>query len=312
MTINENLIDDYKRCKNIIEEQSKTFSVAFGQLPSPKKEAIWSYYAFNRRLDDLGDEEQSVDMLQVEYKHFRDLLEGRIHDDFIYRTLSDVVQLFPIHVEAVEAMFRGQYKDAKGLMPQNQEELIDYCYEVAGSVGQMLLPILATEGYKNHRKILEESAKNIGIGMQLTNILRDIVEDYKKGRIYLPKNRREEEGVYLDKLIEELRGQPVRKGQLAINRSDLFQSYVKLWKEYANLAVDHYNKGLEYLSYYDKESQVIIYGAARMYSSILQVVANEGYGLLKRSYVPQKDKIRILNDLAKERDVREWKINGWR
>lgn len=68
MMINKELKKDYLYCKKIIEKYSKTFSMAFSMLPSPKKEAIWSLYAFNRRLDDIADKNGSAEELMAEKK----------------------------------------------------------------------------------------------------------------------------------------------------------------------------------------------------------------------------------------------------
>lgn len=285
---------DFEYCRKIMKDQSKTFYLAFGFLPSPKKEAVWAYYAYNRFLDDIGDDQKDVDRLRLEEMRFLDLCNGKVADDPIYRALSAVMVKFPVNKEAILSMFRGQYKDASETKIRTEEELLEYCYDVAGSVGDMLLPILATH---NHER-LHESAAWIGKAMQLTNILRDVGEDYRNGRCYLPEDKLHEASVDLEKLVGRVQG----------SRDDL-KNYLKVWNHYAEMAKDFYEKGLNELDLYDKESRFILVLAARLYGGILNKAKKTGYGLYQRAHLSYAEKIFLLLVL-KLKGEDSWKISG--
>lgn len=275
--INNNLKKDYLYCRNIINKNSKTFSVAFSMLPSPKKEAVWSLYAFNRRLDDIADEKRDVEALNEEKKHFENLIKGIVLEHPIYRTLQDVNGKFTIDVNAVNAMFEGQYHDLNFKPFNTDDDLIKYCYNVAGSVGHMLLPIVAT---KNADK-LYESAKYIGIAMQLTNILRDVGEDYRNNRVYLSKEQINFKKVDLEYVM----------------KYGATYEYKQIWEHYAEMASEFYNLGLKDIDLYDEDSRFIIKAAAVMYSKIIDAVKSINYDFNKKAFVPYKEKVNILTNI---------------
>ncbi len=271
---------DYNNCRQVMKKHSKTFSMAFSRLPSPKREAVWAFYAFNRNLDDIGDKTADRTKLEAEEQHFNDLLNGKVYPDPVYRALADVNRTFPIDREAVWAMFRGQYRDLDRQDIQTDDDLMAYCYEVAGSVGHMLLPILATK----NQDVLRDSARKIGIAMQLTNILRDIREDFENSRVYLPQDKINAAGIDLENEIE----------------NGPSPAYIRLWEHYANLAIDLYNDGLADLPRYDPDSRFILVGAAGLYSAIIGASRRSGYGLTGRGHLSFFRKLCLLWHLKRK------------
>lgn len=179
------LESDYKYCEEIIKENSKTFYKAFSRLPKRKSQAIYAVYAYCIISDDIIDEENDLDRL-VEHKEELELFEKeRAKDSPLWRVLQDVFENYEMDIEPFYDMLEGQHKDAHFQDIDTEEELDKYCYYVAGAVGLMIIPILAE---KHHSK-LRQTAIMLGKAMQLTNILRDIGEDYRKGRIYLSKEK---------------------------------------------------------------------------------------------------------------------------
>jgi phytoene/squalene synthetase len=269
--------EDFLHCKRIMEKNSKTFSMAFGKLPSPKKEAVWAYYAFNRLIDDIGDEEKDISKLQQEELKIKQLFLSNPPDEPVYRALARVHQIFPLDEKAIRAMFLGQYRDAKSLPILTEDELYEYCYQVAGSVGHMLLPIVAT----TNKKQLWESARDIGIGMQLTNILRDAREDYLQNRIYMPLAMLQTDSIDLEKEIKE----------------GPSENYIRLWEYFAKQADFYYKKGMADISLYDKDCQWILKAAVMLYRSIIGAARSEKYGLGKRAYLTKVQKLKLLAEL---------------
>lgn len=274
MMINKELKKDYLYCKKIIEKYSKTFSMAFSMLPSPKKEAIWSLYAFNRRLDDIADKKGDIEELMAERKKFDNIFVDVVADEPIYRTLHDINMIFPIDKKAVNAMFEGQIYDINFKQFTTDEELLTYCYNVAGSVGHMILPIIATK----NKEILNESSKSIGIAMQITNILRDVGEDFENNRIYLSKTQLDKYKVDLKEVFEN-----------GVNKN-----YIDLWESYAKLAEGYYEKGLKDIELYDEDSIFIVKNSASMYSKIMDAVRQNNYNLKSKAYLTKKEKLDII------------------
>lgn len=132
-------------------------------------------------------------------------------------------------------MIKGQFSDFDFRQPQNLEELKDYSYYVAGSVGLMLLPIIAT---KNQNKLID-LAKSLGEAMQFTNILRDVGEDYANNRIYLPLNLLNRYPTAID----------------AIETNIVNNDFIKCWEYLAVMAEKHYRDLFENLYLFDKDSQ---------------------------------------------------------
>lgn len=257
-----------------MKENSKTFYMAFNKLPSPKKEAVWVYYALNRRLDNIGDLQHDTSMLQEEEKKLDVFLQGQTIEDPIYRCMEEVEKIFPIDVHAVKAMFKGQYADAEQKSIETEQDFFDYCYNVAGSVGDMLLPILAV----TNKDILHQSACDIGTAMQITNILRDVGEDFKEGRIYLPKEKLLEYGVDLEQCI----------------KNGPSEQFIDLWEYYASIAEKKYQSGLSVIRLYDNDSRFILYAAADLYGAIINESRVKGYGLTHRAYLTTLSKLKRL------------------
>lgn len=278
--MDEGLHKDYLACKQVIDQYSKTFSLAFSVLPSPKKEAVWALYAFNRVLDDAADRLGDKNALEKEHRHFAALRQGQVPDLPVYRALADVHRRFGLNWQAMEAQFTGQYYDLDFHPFAGDAQLLEYCYWVAGSVGHMLLPIVAT---KNQSQ-LDDSARALGAALQLTNILRDVGEDYRRGRIYLPQEALALFGV----VPEDLR------------RAQPTQATIDLWEHYAQKAEAYYKEGLGPLEYYDADSRAAVKTAALAYREILNAVRAQHYRLDKRAVVSKKIKRQFLQSILGE------------
>lgn len=154
-------------------------------LPPPKREAIETIYAFCRYTDDIVDEEADV---REKYKRLRmwtaelqRALRG-VSRYAILNRLVAVIQKFHIPVEHFEDLLKGMEMDLEKNRYESFEELQGYCYRVASTVG-----LICAEIFGYHHERTKQYAINLGIALQLTNILRDIKLDAKHGRIYLPR-----------------------------------------------------------------------------------------------------------------------------
>lgn len=183
-----------------ITRTSKTsFYYSFSLLPKQKREAIHAVYAFCRYTDDLVDEGTDKKRQDALLRRWRLELERALEGKSGYallNQLSATAHRFHIPVEHFHELIRGVEMDLWKDRYETFEELREYCYLVASSVGLMCRRIF---GYRNEST--REYAINLGIALQLTNILRDLKDDAKRGRIYLPQEDLRRFGVSEDDIL---------------------------------------------------------------------------------------------------------------
>ena len=267
------LIDDYKYCEDVIKKNSKSFYKAFSVLPKEKRNSVYAIYAFCRFADDSIDLYNSMEKLTELEDSLDRLTEGDTPDTPVFRALEDTFNRFAIDSEPFYHMIKGQKMDFEFKQPNSVDEFKEYCYHVAGTVGLMLLPIIAIE----NKDELKEIAIDLGEAMQITNILRDVGEDYREDRIYIPVELLEEFPQAID----------------AIQSNVVNDDFIKVWENLAHIAEKNYKGFLENLHLFDKDSRIAVASSALYYGEILNVVRKNGYNCLtKRQYVSSFD---VLN-----------------
>lgn len=272
----------YVYCKEIIEKHSKTFSKAFNHLPKEKREAVWAVYAFCRTADDIVDEAGSDPELDL--KQFKSELEqfasGGIPDSsLLWIALKDTFTKFEFDLKPFYLMIEGQNMDLAKSRYHNTEEVLDYSYHVASSVGLMLLPILAPDS----RRELEGSAVSLGYAMQLTNILRDIGADRHINRVYLPEKLMEKYGYTMSML----------------HNQEVNFSLIALWEELAGLAERYYEEAFSQIHLYPPDARIPVKAAGVLYREILNSVRRNYYDVFnKRAFVSVQDKQYILSGIG--------------
>ena len=166
----------------VMKNHGKTFFWATAFLEKKTANNLYSVYAFCRRIDDLIDENPSSD---TSYKDF--LTAKTAWDESKYTgafdELKSIDEDFLPREEVLKEFLKGQTSDISHKQPDNINELLIYCYRVAGAVGLMVCDVI---GIKDTR--LKYFAIDLGIAMQLTNISRDVVEDSKINRFYINGN----------------------------------------------------------------------------------------------------------------------------
>ena len=173
----------YALCREIAKEHSKTFYFASLFLTPEKRRAVWAIYAFCRTADDVADSVQpAAERLAAIDDWQRRLIsayDGR-PDHPLFVAFADAVAEFHIPVEPAMQLLAGARQDIVLRRYETYEELRRYCYLVASTVGLLVCPLL---GYQSGAL---KYGVELGRAMQLTNILRDVGEDSRLGRIYLP------------------------------------------------------------------------------------------------------------------------------
>lgn len=172
-------------CSKLTRRSRSNFYYAFLFLPRPQREAMYAVYAFCRIVDDVVDlggerEGQRAELARWRREVAR-CFEGTPEDPVAQR-LAEAIQRFPIPRAALEEIINGVEMDLDRSAYETFEELYPYCYRVAGAVGLCCIEIF---GYQDRRA--REYAVNLGVALQLTNILRDLQPDAQRGRIYLPR-----------------------------------------------------------------------------------------------------------------------------
>lgn len=169
---------------SLAKNKRSNFYYSFLLLPKPKREAINVVYAWCRYTDDIVDEEESVGnkyaRLRLWAREFERAIEGTSRYPLLNK-LSQTIRRFNIPLNHFHDLLQGMEMDLVKTRYKTFDELQTYCYRAASTVGLMCTEIF---GYKNEDA--KNYAVNLGIALQLTNILRDIKSDAKKGRIYLP------------------------------------------------------------------------------------------------------------------------------
>jgi phytoene synthase len=172
--------------KEIARKSKSSFYYAFNLLPTEQRDAMNTVYAFCRQTDDIVDESAGTDELKYEkLRKWRMELEKSLNglsDYPILNKLSGTIQKFNIPLEPFFDLLKGMEMDLQKKRYITFNDLRTYCYNVASTVGLMCIEIF---GYRHPSA--KDFAVNLGIALQLTNILRDIKKDAEKGRIYLPK-----------------------------------------------------------------------------------------------------------------------------
>jgi phytoene synthase len=283
----EGLAAAYEQCREITERYSKTFYLATALMPKERGSAFWAVYAWCRRTDDLVDmprKEQDNNLLEelVDWEHRLDEVFAGRPLDVIDAALTDTVIRYPtLSVEPFKDMIKGMIMDVPGTGQnryQTWEELDLYCYRVAGTVGLMSLPIFGTaEGYTEDDA--REAALSLGCALQITNILRDVGEDARRGRIYLPQEDMKRFNVTEEQILN---------GKVTENYKNLMRFEIDRAESYYKAAQD----GIGMLS---PVARFPTQAALEIYRQILiRLVANDFDNLSKRAYVSKFEKFSML------------------
>jgi len=188
-------------CRRITKNRAKNFFWAIATLSADKRAAVYSIYAFARRCDDIADSELELDekrrLLEEERNRVRELYRGYPADK-LYRALQSSLEEFSFPQKYLQQLIDGVQMDLDKTDYETFEELKTYCYHVASVVGLILIEIF---GYSEGRA--QDRAIDLGIGMQLINIIRDVGEDLGRGRIYLPEEDLERFELLPEELEEE-------------------------------------------------------------------------------------------------------------
>jgi phytoene synthase len=185
----------YDACEAITRREAKNFSYGIRLLRTPERRALSAVYALARRIDDIGDGQSSTDdklagLARVR-KDIDTLGEG---DDPVLIAIADAAARYRLPMDAFGELIDGCEMDVHGTHYETIDDLVAYCRRVAGTVGRLSLAVFGASDAPGAVAL----ADDLGVALQLTNILRDVVEDRGNGRVYLPVADAEQVGCPTD------------------------------------------------------------------------------------------------------------------
>jgi 15-cis-phytoene synthase len=256
------VLDAYGSCEALTRSAAANFYYGIRLLPPDKRRAMCAVYAFARRVDDIGDghdpDERKLELLAAA----RADLEST-NGSLTRVALADAERRFALPRDALTDLIAGVEMDVAGERYETFDELVVYCRRVAGSIGRLCLAIFGSSNVAAADRL----ADDLGVAMQLTNILRDVREDLDNGRIYLPAEDLRRFG------CEDLRAAP----------PDQFAQLISFEADRAREWFDH---GLELLDLLDGRSASCVAAMTGIYRRILdridrapEVVREQGVSL---------------------------------
>ncbi len=197
----------YSRCEAVTRREAANFYYGIRLLPRERRRAICAVYAFARRIDDIGDGalagERKLALLAREREA---LTQGAADgDDPVLLALADAGRRFALPADALPELIEGVRMDVAGTRYETFPELVRYCQRVAGGIGRVCFAIFGvrTGAEAAARADGERLADELGVAMQITNILRDVREDAENGRVYLPAEDLRRFGALADGAVAE-------------------------------------------------------------------------------------------------------------
>lgn len=251
----------YTQAENVTRQNSKSFYLASALLPRAKRRAVRVLYAFCRFTDDLVDESSAEATEQLAAWRARALAPPPAGADVLLQAWHDVRVRHRIPVTYVRHLLDGIGLDLIQSRYATFDELARYCYGVASTVGLMAMHII---GFKDKSAL--PYAVKLGVALQLTNILRDVGEDFRQGRIYLPQEDLRRFGYGENDLargVIDERFRSLMDFELGRTR----QLYAEAWD------------GIRLLS---PDGQLAIAAAADLYRAILRTIEQNGYDVFNR------------------------------
>lgn len=257
-------MDPHQYCQQKAAASGSSFYYSFLFLPEEKRRAITALYAFCREVDDAVDECSDPALARTTLGWWRKELEAIYEGNPqhpVARALGAVLPRFRLSKQHLDEIIDGMEMDLDRNRYPSIDALKEYCYRVAGVVGLLSAQIF---GYRDPRTL--DYAVDLGLAFQLTNIIRDVGEDARRDRIYLP--------------LDELERFGVSVGDIILGReSDGLQQLMEFQIERAH---DYYRQALEKLPAIDRSTQRPGLVMAAIYRALLEEIRADGCRVLQQ------------------------------
>jgi len=295
----------YRACERITRREARNFHYGIRLLPAPKRRAMCAVYAFARRVDDIGDgplapaeklarlDVLAADLERIGPSPARALPEaaeraadGALAADPVLTALADAQRRFGLPLDALSELLEGVRMDICDVRYERFDQLLVYCRRVAGGIGRLCLAIFGVEDGRA-AGWASTAADELGVALQLTNILRDLREDARRGRLYLPREDLVRFG------LAGAEDPPERALELFAGAVPEEQLRALIEFE-AERARQWFARGMSLLEQLDRRSAACVLAMAGIYSRLLERIAEQPAGALEaRVSLPASEKARV-------------------
>jgi phytoene synthase len=311
-----NTDEAYQQCEQITWEQARNFAYGIRLLPRDKRRALAAVYAFARRIDDIGDGDLPPETKTVQLEQARDQVHALVaaakaakdanggnangvdDNDPVLVALVDTGVRFDVPLVAFTELIDGCLADVNQASYKTFDDLLWYCRCVAGSIGRLSLGIYGA----GHPERQAKMADDLGVALQITNILRDVREDFRNNRIYLPAEDLTRFGIEFAPF-----------GEPEPFPSEAMQARFATLVEFeAARAREWYGSGLRLLATIDRRSAACTGAMAGIYRRLLDRIAANPHAVLEgRMSLPGSEKALVAAEALAGLD--RWKYrNGAR
>lgn len=257
-------MDPHAYCRERAVKSGSSFYYSFLFLPENQRRAITALYAFCREVDDVVDEHSDPGVARLKLAWWRKEIAAAYHDQPqhpVARALADVLREFNLAEAGLQEIMSGMEMDLDNDRYADFAALRSYCYRVASVVGLLSAEIF---GYRDRRTL--DYAADLGTAFQLTNIIRDVGEDARRGRIYLP--------------LDEMARYGVSPSDIAAARET--ESFRRLMDFQIGRALDYYQRALAALPAVDRRAQRAGLVMAAIYRALIDEIRADGCRVLTR------------------------------
>lgn len=263
----------YQHCSDVTKHHSRTFYIASGLLPREKRRAVRALYAFCRVTDDIIDKNTDANRRETDLEAWRERvnLANPPHDDLVALAWADARARFNVPHGYATQLIDGVKQDLTKTRYATFDELAEYSYGVASTVGLMAMHII---GFTSEEAI--PYAIKLGVALQMTNILRDVGEDWRGGRLYLPQDELSAFG------LDESR----------------FDTHIidDKWRDFMRFQIDRnrklYHDSWHGITMLNRDGRLAIGAAAELYQAILSdIEANDYQVFTRRAHISTMGKI---------------------
>ena len=290
-----NLAESYEECHRVARASRSNFYYAFFLLPKPKRDGLAALYAFMRLVDDVADEGVDLTVKQRGLAKWRAALDGAVNGQEqlfdgtsaivspvaalggaaeILPALVDTMQRYKMPARYLHDLISGAEMDLTVQTYPTFDRLREYCYRVAGTVGLTCTHVF---GFSDARAM--DLAEKLGLAFQLTNIIRDVHEDYKLGRVYLPEEDLQRYGVSAEDF----------------GRSEATLGVRELLRFESERAWQLYEEGSALLGLIDPDSRGALWLLVHTYSALLSRIESLDFAVFgERVRLPKAEKMMFI------------------
>ncbi|MFP4078466.1 MAG: squalene/phytoene synthase family protein [Candidatus Izemoplasmataceae bacterium] len=241
---------------------------ALSKLPDDKQDAVFTVFAFYKTAKAYARDEKDLEKLQAMKKNTKDTFEGAVPKEPLYEALYESVMRFPSDITPFMELLDGLKDDYYQKNTETDADFEAYALKTLGNLNRMLLPILAQKTYKENPKPLRKVSDALAQALTITTVLRNVRDDLRDRRIFLPDKAIEQANVKIEHL---------RTGIVT-------PEYRSLVEQYIDRAFEGYETFFDALDMLEKDAIVPVYTALRYYENLLKEIRKNDYNNITKRH----------------------------